>query len=190
MKKTMAMLLVATVASIATADIAVEFKNNQGVEYNGGGSSDFLLTETMTYQLIFSTGPIVADVSAAYALNAGETLISTANAGSGFAGTFNLGVVIYGAEDTVATPGYLFIRGYNDNSLTFGHLAILDNDGSITDYDSGLTASIYDADLVTGGEINNGFQVVPEPATIGLFGLGALSAWVIRRNKMQAREEV
>lgn len=33
-------------------------------------------------------------------------------------------------------------------------------------------------------------SVVPEPATIGLFGLGALSAWVIRRNKLKAREEV
>ena len=31
---------------------------------------------------------------------------------------------------------------------------------------------------------------VPEPATIGLFGLGALSAWIVRRNKLQAREEV
>ena len=39
--------------------------------------------------------------------------------------------------------------------------------------------------------INNSWvTVVPEPATIGLFGLGALSAWIIRRNKLQAREEV
>ena len=26
-------------------------------------------------------------------------------------------------------------------------------------------------------------KVIPEPATIGLFGLGALSAWILRRNK-------
>ena len=30
---------------------------------------------------------------------------------------------------------------------------------------------------------------VPEPATVGLFGLGALSAWIIRRNKMKAIKE-
>ena len=33
------------------------------------------------------------------------------------------------------------------------------------------------------------WQVVPEPATIGLFGLGALSAWILRRNKMKATKE-
>lgn len=189
MKKTLAVLVTVIVAGVATADIAINWRNLQGVEYNGGGSGDFLLTETMTYQLILSSGPIVADVTAAYALNAGETLIATANTASGFAGTFDAGVEIFGAADEVATPGYLFVRAYNDNDLTFGHLGIIDNDGSITDYDSGLAASIYDADLVTGGEINNGFQVVPEPATVGLFGLGALSAWFIRRSKRAQQEE-
>jgi hypothetical protein len=44
----------------------------------------------------------------------------------------------------------------------------------------------------TAGEIeisNLSLVAVPEPATVGLFGLGALGAWIIRRNKAKAIEE-
>ena len=40
------------------------------------------------------------------------------------------------------------------------------------------------------GTLSGSWQAVPEPATVGLFGLGALGAWFIRRSKKQAREEV
>jgi hypothetical protein len=33
------------------------------------------------------------------------------------------------------------------------------------------------------------WQAVPEPATFMLFGIGAIGAWMIRRNKMKAQEE-
>jgi hypothetical protein len=33
------------------------------------------------------------------------------------------------------------------------------------------------------------FAVVPEPATVGLFGLGAIGAWIVRRNKQKALEQ-
>jgi len=45
------------------------------------------------------------------------------------------------------------------------------------------------ADYTIGSINNSSVTVVPEPATLGLFGLGALSAWIIRRNKKQVREE-
>ena len=33
-------------------------------------------------------------------------------------------------------------------------------------------------------------QVVPEPATFLLFGIGAMGAWLVRRNKLKCREEI
>ena len=47
-------------------------------------------------------------------------------------------------------------------------------------------------DLTNGDPINGGLnnaQVVPEPATFLLFGIGGMGAWLIRRNKMQVKEE-
>ena len=40
------------------------------------------------------------------------------------------------------------------------------------------------------GTMSGSWQAVPEPATIGLFGLGALGAWFIRRSKKAQEEEV
>ncbi|MDD3276997.1 MAG: PEP-CTERM sorting domain-containing protein, partial [Kiritimatiellales bacterium] len=33
------------------------------------------------------------------------------------------------------------------------------------------------------------WQAVPEPATFALFGIGGVGAWIIRRNKLKAKEE-
>jgi hypothetical protein len=42
---------------------------------------------------------------------------------------------------------------------------------------------------VAGGNVGfDNVGVVPEPATIGLFGLGGLGAWLLRRNKLKAKE--
>ena len=59
--------------------------------------------------------------------------------------------------------------------------------GTLTDLN---TSPVPTADTFVTSNLQTTSQVVPEPATIGLFGLGALSAWIIRRNKLQAREEV
>ena len=42
------------------------------------------------------------------------------------------------------------------------------------------------------GEIGGGFRVVaiPEPATVLLFGLGGMGAWIFRRSKLKSKEEV
>lgn len=46
-------------------------------------------------------------------------------------------------------------------------------------------------DLINGNAIDSGAtvaQVVPEPATALLFGMGAMGAWLIRRNKIKSKE--
>ncbi len=78
--------------------------------------------------------------------------------------------VILNAATTEAATQYLVI-----DSATF-------NSGSAA---PPATANAYTLAAPVGTWQN----VVPEPATIGLFGLGALSAWIVRRNKMKATEE-
>ena len=95
---------------------------------------------------------------------------------------------------------------WNDMDYSFTILAVSDADGIILD-DDATFYGVYTADASGFSELTGAaghayvataildaggtaMNVVPEPATIGLFGLGALSAWIVRRNKLKAREEV
>lgn len=188
MKKTLAMIAVLAVAGAAVADIAVEFKNSGGLQYNGGG---FIAGEVRT-QVIWTDNAIIdTTVLAAGALNAGEQLVYDAvqllsadnTAAAGFAGFFNMGVLV---DDTAGiNSGKLILRAFDlDNSglNSFHGQWNIDVDGTLTDYDSFNTATIYTTnDLIGGQQINNGVQVIPEPATIGLMGIAGLGMFLARR---------
>lgn len=96
---------------------------------------------------------------------------------------------------------------WNNMDYSFTILSISDADGDLA---AGAYYNVWTADLAgfseattaagTGGIDAGGgaffdvsgageLQVVPEPATIGLFGLGALGAWFIRRSKRAQEEE-
>lgn len=92
---------------------------------------------------------------------------------------------------------------WNNFDYSFTILAISDTD---SDFVNGAYFGAYTADISGFSELTgiagtasiganildagaNALSVVPEPATVGLFGLGALSAWIIRRNKLKAEKE-
>jgi hypothetical protein len=40
------------------------------------------------------------------------------------------------------------------------------------------------------GNLKTDMQVIPEPATALLFGIGAMGAWMVRRNKLKSKEQI
>lgn len=85
---------------------------------------------------------------------------------------------------------------WDNFDYSFSILAISDDDADLS---NGAYFGVYTADIsgFSEGTLVNGtaaigspildagasaLDIVPEPATIGLFGLGALSAWILRRN--------
>jgi len=59
--------------------------------------------------------------------------------------------------------------------------------GGLTDMDAAGPNPIPDS--FNAGNLVTSSQVVPEPATALLFGIGGLGAWIVRRNKRKAQDE-
>ena len=59
--------------------------------------------------------------------------------------------------------------------------------GGLTDMDPSGTPPLPDS--FNAGSLQTSMQVVPEPATALLFGIGGLGAFIVRRNKKKAQEE-
>jgi opacity protein-like surface antigen len=171
-------------AMSAFADIGVYWLHTG---YTGDENGDFDTGNWLTQLLWSPTAPSgVASVGGG--LVTGEILLDSLNTSWG---NFDSGAGVeyenslFGAN---LNSGYLFSRVWNVEGTYYyqsSSIAPTHPEYSATDGSTLITA-----DLLTGTTNTTGIQAVPEPATVGLFGLGALSAWIVRRNKMQAREEV
>jgi hypothetical protein len=193
MKKIAIIALVAMIAGIASADLSVDWKSESGAVTGSDGGTDYLVGSTV--QLIWSS-------SAAITAAGGYDLAALQSAGA-----------FYVLDTTTTTPiwtgvGGIFgnadVGGNNINSGYF-YTRVFQSSGALGEYFLDIPmaaggdyvysatdpATTYSTDVVSGTPWvgANGTTVVPEPATIGLFGLGALSAWIIRRNKAKATEE-
>lgn len=88
------------------------------------------------------------------------------------------------------TAGYVYGLILQDNVYNMGDWYYYTVPVWIEDI-TGITPPQHlemNTDLLNGNAIDFGptvSQVIPEPATLGLFGLGALGAWVLRRSKSQ-----
>ncbi|MFA6172465.1 MAG: PEP-CTERM sorting domain-containing protein [Kiritimatiellales bacterium] len=100
---------------------------------------------------------------------------------------FNWGGVGVDGFAYVVTPGGDTTYGLLQNDKTYSVIfnsssfatatrwAVIDDSTTIVNY--GPTGFDYDA----GGTVAGDWQVVPEPATFLLFGMGGMGAWMVRR---------
>jgi len=196
MNKITTIAVVAMIAGAACADLSVEWRSQTGAIAETDGGTDFLVGSTI--ELIWSPNDAIT-TAGAYDLVALEAANSF----------YVLSSEVTGANSTWSGFGGVFdntLIGGNDINTGFFYTRIFQNDGSagenFMDYSMGAGASFvfnsldaattFKDNVTPAGTGNwigdNNTTVVPEPATIGLFGLGALSAWIIRRNKQKATE--
>lgn len=72
-------------------------------------------------------------------------------------------------------------------TATNGYFAVIDDALATVNYTAGNM--VYDPGGVNSGLVGGGWQVVPEPATALLFGIGGMGAWLFRRSKLKSKEE-
>jgi hypothetical protein len=194
MKKVLAITAAAVIASVASADIAVDLVNNAGVFTTDGTT----YVDTAFVQLVWNATAPLTTVDASLS-NAGDYVLSSLTTTLGYAGTWSdqvLGVQQWAdsaVDDANILSGYLTVRIFDTAAMVVGDTFMqfgIDVDGTLTEYDNLVGSTVYSTLGQFGGNIGaSTYTVVPEPATIGLFGLGALSAWIVRRNKMKATVE-
>lgn len=198
MKKLMIIAVAAMVAGIASADLSVSWKSQVGAVSATSGGTDFLVGSTI--QLIWSTSGAITtagsyDLAAAEAANDFYVLAENV---TGANSLWNLGLPLFTSADVGGNninSGFFYTRFFQTDGTVDGEYFRDFAMGAGADYVYNALdgATTYSADVVPGG-LNwigaNGttVSVIPEPATIGLFGLGALSAWIIRRNKAKREE--
>lgn len=197
MKKIAMIATAVMIAGVTVADLSIDWRSQVGAIAETDGGSDWLVGSTI--QLIWSSSAAIT-TSGAYDLAALEAansfyVLSTEVTGanstwSGFGGTYSNSDV--GGNDI--NTGYFYTRIFQSTGAA-GEYFIDYSMGLGADYvyDAQVTDTIYGDNVTPAGTGNwigdNGTTVaVPEPATIGLFGLGALSAWFIRRSKRTQKE--
>lgn len=188
MKKVMAMIVAAGIAGVAAADIAVNVQNSGGVFTTTGGSYvDSALVQLVWNASAPATAPGTVDATLSAA---GDIILSQFTTTSGYAGTWSdLGDQggIYSDTDVsgTVTSGYLTLRVFDASALSVGSTYLqfdIDVDGSLTEYSVTDTTTIYQTDTTLGGDIaSSSYEVVPEPATIGLMGIAGLGMFLARR---------
>jgi hypothetical protein len=192
MKKIIAMIVAGLMASVAVADIVSFRWAGDGAAASGvtAGDTVFTITDedaTADITAFISGGEIDINDLSGLGLSAYQS--STVVIGPVFAGskwsTAYTGDI--SGDDSVAGD---FVYAIISDSATLGAIGV--NDTFVLTQTAGPLLLQGDPPTTPQDYAPGSVQtitVVPEPATIGLFGLGALSAWIIRRNKQKATEE-
>lgn len=92
------------------------------------------------------------------------------------------------------TAGYVYALIFQDNNVQVGDWYFYTPMLALEDITGATPAQSLqmNTDLINGDAINAGAtvaQVIPEPTTALLFGIGAMGAWLVRRNKIKSKEE-
>lgn len=188
MKKITAIIAAALLASVATGAI-------QSFQIVGGNAATEGVTAGLSFFALLDGGPntvfdfisggqiLDTDVNAFSAWETSAAVVKPPFLGGGWSSD-----IINSTDDTAVGQGVYGI--ISDN----GSFSFADGDTFlITQITGPITAGATPANP-TPSQFGYGslstvtVYAIPEPATVGLFGLGALSAWFIRRNKKQAVE--
>ena len=181
MKSVITLFVALTVATVATADIAIDLVNSAGFSATDDGTGQYLV------QLVANDSGAATSVDAGTLLGAGDSLLTSYTTAAGFAGTFgSQGVGEY------ATPvsGDVVIRIF-DLGAGAGDVGSQWTVASaaFTEYNSLTPSTIYSTDgLVdspfTLGASGTAVNVIPEPATIGLLGIAGAGLYAARRKNI------
>ena len=188
------MLVGMLMATQASATIAVSW-GSDGTTYTEDGPYNYILG-AYTVQLLWSetdpTGNQAVDVSIdPNGLALGEFLLRQETEVDSYS-IFSYGTELYDSTDVDGADinnGYVYSRIFTDTAMSAGSTtyyqsAAIGNslpDGSIEPLPPDNVISLIV--VQGGGEVNASAQVVPEPATLALFGLGALVVGLRRRKK-------
>jgi hypothetical protein len=162
---------VAVLASIATADIV----------YDGEQWGYEILSTTFTHSITAAGGSDAAFGALDWTVNllyAGDDSVVGSTTVLGYDGTYYINTINPTADITEGSTVYLAV--YDNAVVANANYVIYSAQLDLQDLDGNWAPAAND---VTVDFSSSSWQAVPEPATIGLFGLGALSAWFIRRNK-------
>ena len=191
MRKVIAMIMVAMVAGIASADLSISWDSGAaGAIYDVGGSGGAgPFVEGALVQLIWSTTPGIT-VAGDYALLGGATLADeweldnslTGAYGQGFSGGGIYADAAVGGNDI--STGYFYTRVFQSAaSAGESFLDIAGASPALAVYDPQTASTTYgDPVLVAAYNIDaNTTTVIPEPATFGLMGVAALGMFLARK---------
>ena len=148
MKSIIAMFVAFAVATVASADIAINLVNNAGYSATDDGSGQYVV------QLVQNDLGTAATVDESNLLNAGDTLLATYTSAAGFAGTFgSQGVGTY----STPSSGNVVIRIF-DLGAGNGIGSQWEAASAFTEYDSLNPGTIYSTD-----------GLVSSPFTLGIW---------------------
>jgi hypothetical protein len=171
-------------AGAVQADIGVRGRSDGGIYLAGGDWTNGPWPETgALYQLIWSpTAPVIGDLTLDEATSGktGELILDSGAAGSyGYVAPTRL-VEVFGAVN----DAYIIMRIFQDATPEVDDVfyqSVAATPAPLTDYIPSDPSTIFDHFSTEGGapQVTNG-TIIPEPATLGLWGLG-LATILIRR---------
>ena len=200
MKKIVMSMIVSSLVVAAYGNIQVAWDAAGGFYWDANGTSTYtpgntFLTAggTTTAQLMFSPDATRDSIGLNGLGSVNDTLLASfsVSAPDGYA-YFDAGLAT-----ATYTAGYAYALIFQKSAHTAGDWYYYTPMITLADITgSALPQTIeMNTDLANGNAVGkNGLgvdsaQVVPEPATFLLFGIGGMGAWLIRRNKMQVKEE-
>ena len=196
MKKVITMVAMVAAASVATADLSVNFSNQAVGIASGGTTTGDAVAVGSLMQLVWSAAGVTTSSGNSYDVGAGKALageyILDAQLTINTFGFYGPNTGVYTSADVGGADinsGYFFLRAFESatgaSGEAFADFAAVDSSAWV--YNAVDTGTIYQ-DNLTGGTpgtfvdiASAGTTVVPEPATIGLMGIAGLGLFASRK---------